>query len=182
MTTSDELTNIFESLNPDDFVHEGSSALGVSLPLPQMDDFEDFITFQMGMLRFAFASCDGEINSMISLGMEDRILTYQAYDRETLSHFIDRIHDEATRLNAKWSFFYKRTMITHMSNVERSPNVDVDVIKDDEKSWEAVYWHATSNENGSLERQHGYAQINGDRLGLIFKAPTQVNEILDRIL
>jgi hypothetical protein len=177
----DDLTGIFDDLTPDDFFFADRSASTIGLP--DGCSFEQFITIQHDLLKYAFAAADGKINPLTILATDTQAIAYQADDDEKLGDYIARMAEEAKRINARWSFFYKKTLVA--ASIDGRANVDnpglLDELQKQGEAWECVYWYASRND-GEPTMRHGYVKINKQRLGPVAEAPEQPNEILDKIL
>jgi hypothetical protein len=183
MSEHDDITGIFDHLTPEDFFDTDPSAQ--KIPLTDGCSFDDFIVEQLTMLRYAFAACDGNINPITVLANKEHAIVYQANDDENLGGYITRMNEEARKIGARWAFFYKRTLIA-----QQAPGNDINVgdatLMEEAlvagRAQEAVYWYASRNDDIDMPMRHGYAAIEGTKLGDVSEGPEQPNDLLNRIL
>lgn len=170
------MTGAFDHLSPDDFSFESTSFYDT----PPTQDFDAFIAANLRMVRFAYASCDGNINSMATIASDtvERMIAPQ--DGDTMGDYIDRLAEEARIIQAKRAFACKVTQVGQYlvaPEEERRSTNDIEGVRRAEQSGglqQAMYWYA--EEIGAIAgplRRHGFLTIVGHRLDQVFEAPGQ---------
>jgi hypothetical protein len=180
---SDDITGIFDHLTPEDFFDPDTSAQRI--PLDPTCSFDTFVMEQLTLLRYAFAASDGHINPITVLANDHFAIVYQANDDENLGQYITRMNGEAQKIGARWTFFYKRTLIARQAPGNDINVGDASLMSQALKSGdtqEAVYWYAARNDDDDPPMRHGYAAIDDAKLGEVSEGPQQPNDLLNKIL
>lgn len=118
---NDELSGIFDDLNPDDFI-----------PFQGADAFQKFFMQAIDATRFAWLSAEGNINPVAILASPSERWFLPADDGETLGQYIERVRLNAQENDARWLFISRRTTVANWT-VD-----DADQIPGDPTSPEAI--------------------------------------------
>lgn len=118
---SDDLTGIFDHLEPEDFIITTTAVDATLGDYVGRDRFERFITEQLHAVRIGFTASDGQLNPLGVLASPTIQRVFTPDDDETLGDFLQRIKRESDLIQAHWFFF---AMQTRTARVEVTPAED----------------------------------------------------------
>lgn len=178
---SDNLSGIFDHLNPSDFERATSAVVEEE---PSLATFDAFIDAQIRAIRYAFAASDGDLNPLTTVSSASIERVYAADDDETLGQYIERVAREARAILATRMFTFKRTIVGTFDDDEQHVSDSKEAMQralDAGTTREAVYWYAEDSATNSV--RHGYITIEGiATLGEVFEGQPQRNQLFGRVL
>lgn len=154
----DELTGIFDNLNPDDFSDNATTPIAL---------FNRFVDSNVDAIRKSYIAAEGEIQVITVLdspaGKETII---PAYDGESLGEYVERVRSEAHSIGAVRLFLCRRAQVA-------SKMIDMEEMKPvDDASWvgqpevklvDGLIYYAERLESGVREARIGIMRgENGD--------------------
>jgi hypothetical protein len=186
---SDNLTGIFDHLDPGDFERTSSAVHEESRRKLADTEFDQFVQTQLRAVRHAFAGADGRMNPIAILTSPTVERMFAPEDDETMGQYIDRLAREAHLIGANWLFISHRTSVGILMTPE---GADVPVADDPKmmaeavargEAQEAVYWYAENCSATETLRRHGFLTIVGTHLGQLVEGEAdQKVKLFGRIL
>jgi len=158
----DELTGIFDHLTPEDFSKR---------KYDQEDPFHQFVDAQLQATRTGFTASDGHLNPFAVLGDSGHTVTLTPTVDETLGEWISRLRTEAQRMNARWLYLARKTLVGHYDAHAGDPVPDTTDPEALAKALEegllreGMFFYAERTDNGKKESRHGTMRIDNNTLG-----------------
>lgn len=169
---SDEYDGIFNDATVADFMRETSARVEMAQTGHGVDDFNRFVDEQLRAVRMAWIAAETYMQplAVIANGSQERIFIPD--DDETMGQFVERMHREATAMEATWAFVAKRSMVASLGS---AVDVDQDIDVTDPEEWEkaiadgivrlGVVWYAERREGDERHHRHGQMQDEDGTLG-----------------
>lgn len=180
---TDEFSGIFDELDPDDFA--GLFSTDVETPNVGEDAFTEFVDRNLDSTRFAFLASDGEINPVAVLTNPTTSWLHTPEDHESLGDYLERLSNEARRVEATWFFFVRKTKVG-VGEDSTDNMFDPETLKKAKKAGQltdGVFFYAARHEGVETESRRGIMRAHGNRLGeLIEGTPDQEVPVFDEIL
>lgn len=186
----DELTGIFDNLDPDDF----NDPITVKATRGERDNygaeaFDQFIDRKIETVRESYLASEGQINPVATLASRTSEWMFTPTDEETLGQYVERLRSEAKRLGATWLFISRKTLVGSSQQDEDSV-VDTSDPEQLQAGIEAglvsegVFFFAERIEDGVRDHRHGIMKAeNSDTLGeLVMGNPVQTVSFFATIL
>lgn len=166
----DELTGIFDDIKPEDFF--GSSA---SSAAHVEETYDKFVSRMVETTRTAYLAAAGQMDSLAFLSGGGTEWMYVPDDEETLGEYLERLRQEAKRLNATRLFIVRRTLVGAQEmpaeDIERGEVFDVGHAQKIAEAAEegrmvpGVFFYASCSESGKPDTRYGIMRASNVRLG-----------------
>lgn len=190
MTDDTFITGIFDGLNPADFGRSDTTAIfEVEQPHHGPRAFDRFVEEMQRAVRFAFTGSEGQVNPVAVLANATTQRTFTPTDEETMGEYLDRLHDEATRMEADWVFVQRTTQVgtATVSPSQMHDITDTSMISRAQGEGalrDGVLWYAAQRAAIGIKRRHGiFEKIAPNALSLPLEAPSfQPMPLFDAIL
>lgn len=176
----DEFAGIFDDLNPNDFG-------GVTSAPARKETFQEFLEANLRAVRISYLAVDGnQLNPIAILQAEDTEWTYAPEDDESLGEYVDRLREEAKRLNAVRLFISRTTKVGVLPTGDLPDagdlNTATEMMENGELSDGAAFF-GMERVGDVWERVHGIMVAFANRLGEAQYAPDdQSMDLFARIL
>jgi hypothetical protein len=180
-----EYEGIFDDLTPQDFARDTSARIRA----PRTNEFDAFVDEQIRAVRMAWIASETYMNPLALVANHDEQLVFIPDDDETLREFVARMHREAVKMGAIWTFVAQRCMVTSLGHDDGSYDGDLDDPEVIEKAMAdgtlvlGVQWYAERREGGERQQRHGQLHDENGTLGALREgAPLQRVPLFPEIL
>lgn len=170
---SDEFDGIFDDLTIADFLNAGTAVEELEVQLERgVAGFNRFVDEQLRAVRTVYVASNGYLKPFIILASPTTQRTFVPLDeQETLGEFVARVHEEAVRMEALWSFVVKDTLVGTKDWDSDSRDIDVNDETEIQKAIEdgiltkGIVWYAERREGDERHHRHGTMADQDGRLG-----------------
>lgn len=190
--TDDELTGIFDDLEPDDFNVKTTARIETHLPdAPHRgaSAFKQFVEHNIEVVRSSsLAAGGGDINPVAILSSASTQWMFSPVEGETMGDYVQRLHQEAAALGATWVFISRQTMVgSAMIDDEDVPDAaDPVAVEEALKRGtmsKGVVFFAQRHEGDEWEHSHGMMLLADGGLGpAIYGSQEQKMDFFAQIL
>lgn len=185
----DEFDGIFDNATVEDFMRETSARSEVKMRNEGLEAFNTFVEDQLRAVRTAWIAAETYMQPLAIVANQDKQRIFIPDDDETLGQFVERMHREAKKMKAIWTFIAKRTMVARVADGLDDDDTDVT----DSDKWQeildaglaqlGVIWYAERREGKTRMHRHGQmVDDNGALDDPIEGAPQQTIPLFAKIL
>lgn len=187
---TDEFEGIFDDATIADFLRETSARDEVSREDPDGYAFSQFVDEQLRAVRTAWIAAETFMQPLAIVATRSKQRIFIPDDDETLGQFVDRMHREAVKMKAVWTFCAVRTQVADLGDAtDDEQDIDVGDSNAIEEAMAAgllrlgVVWYAERRDKKVRQWRHGQMADEDGTLGeLIEGAANQDNELFAKIL
>jgi len=164
---SDDLTGIFDNLDPSDFIVETSAFDEVDGSFVGSTAFDAFIEEKIRTIKVMLPASGGAFNPMAFLGNAEVIRAFAGQQDENLGMYLERLKREARTMGATWFFFAKKNVIVRTFNESddtpdvEDPNYRQAILEEDDAVEEVcIVWYADRREGSEVQHRQGLLALN----------------------
>lgn len=176
MEPEDELTGIFDNMEPWDFLETASAEMVSASAEPNQgaERFNKFVDLNIEVVRTGWLAADGQINPVAVLAGPHAQWTFVPTDDETMGDYMERLRKEASQLGATWLFISRRTMVGTLPGDHDTG--DQNAVREALETGRVrlgVFYYAERREGDEVQVRHGMMQAMGNHLGAPIEGPTE---------
>lgn len=184
---SDDITGIFDHLDPADFDQPTSALQEVQRAGDRQVSIDEFVDSKLTAVRFAFSASAGKLNPMAFLANPSIERLFGPQPDETLGEMAKRLQREARIIDATQLFFCQitevGTLIDERNDLAADSTEAMEIARAMSTVKPGVFWYAEDISGDHPIRHTGFLAISGAALGDAFTSETgQPVKILEFIL
>ena len=164
---SDELTGIFDNLEPNDFILDTSAIDETSGQFVGSTAFDAHIDEKIRTIKVALPASGGNFNPMAFLSNATTTRAFAGQQDENLGMFLERLKREARAMGATWFFFAKKNVIVRSYDEDldtpdvTDPEYKQRMLQSEDAIEEVcILWYADRREGSEIQHRQGLLALN----------------------